>query len=44
MLSALLAALILALLSLLGMVLLSWLVGGGITWSLDLPAGQGVYM
>ena len=42
--AALLAALILALLSLLGMVLLSWLVGGGITWSLDLPAGQGVYM
>ncbi len=42
--AALLAALILALLGLMGIVLLSWWVGGGVTWSLDLPAGSSVYM
>lgn len=42
--AALLAALILALLGLMGIVLLSWWLGGGVTWSLDLPAGSGVYM
>ena len=42
--AALFAALILALLGLMGMVLLSWLVGGGVAWSLDLPASGGVYM